>query len=447
MQRRPFPPFLWLLAAFGSIAATPPPELETKPQAVAQCLASLDAWIIAQPKAVRVVPGVSFELRQCKGIVLEGTGQSGSELAERAAALIASASGVRLPVLRGQSSGRTLKIEMLATPQEFAQVTGLGKELYDQIGDQGYALVIEGQRVVLAARAVPGMRYAITTLAQIAADRAALPGLMICDWPSLKYRGAQQDISRGQVPTPATLKRLACPKDIIIGSYYCAGGPYRPAWEKDYPRLQEKRLDFFAQAWIYSHVWLTPWVKPAAEFSDLEVSRGVAHAALGSITADWGDAGHFHSVGEEWLPFLYHGAVRSRRWLWPGGFRGWPNLVRVKFPPTPEGAERYVDNQQLSFMVRFLWTGRGMRFHPFLHGGGEYLVEGFPILPHLSRLFRGQLKLRMLFHVGNERLCDLMELLKAGASLRSRRGAKLFQVRIISLTELCAGRNLGFPWP
>jgi len=31
----------------------------------------------------------------------------------------------------------------------------------------------------------------------------------ICDWPSLKYRGVQQDISRGQVPTPETLKRLA----------------------------------------------------------------------------------------------------------------------------------------------------------------------------------------------------------------------------------------------
>jgi hypothetical protein len=67
-------------------------------------------------------------------------------------------------------------------------------------------------------------------------------------------------------------------------------------------------LDFFAQAWIYSHVWLSPWVNRAAEFSDLEVSRGLRYGAIGSITTDWGDAGHFHFVGEEWLPFLYHGA-------------------------------------------------------------------------------------------------------------------------------------------
>jgi hypothetical protein len=49
-------------------------------------------------------------------------------------------------------------------------------------------------------------------------------------------------------------------------------------------------------------------VNPAAGFSDLEVSRGAKHGAIGSVTTDWGDAGHFHFVGEEWLPFLYHGA-------------------------------------------------------------------------------------------------------------------------------------------
>ena len=33
--------------------------------------------------------------------------------------------------------------------------------------------------------------------------------MTIYDWPVLRYRGAQQDISRGQVPKPATLNRLA----------------------------------------------------------------------------------------------------------------------------------------------------------------------------------------------------------------------------------------------
>jgi Glycosyl hydrolase family 20, domain 2 len=476
-------------AAVSVVAKTASQGLETNPQAVARCLASLDAWIVAQPKAVRPLPGVSFSLARCKGIVLEGAGQAGVGLSEQASAAIAIASGVQLPVLKRPASGRTVRLVMLADPRQFAKATGLGAELFEQIGDQGYALVIDAKQAVLAARAIPGLRHGITTLEQIAIDRTVLPGLVVCDWPCLKYRGAQQDISRGQVPTTAALKRLASvlaqakmnelelyieheykfktfpdisppeglapaeaqdlaacaaqnglevhpllqtlghsyhilnkpqyqhlrvgpcekapwimtfdvrkpeavrmvttmidelcetfpgelfnvditeididglqtngvtvsqatdlvfgyvlqlnaavrkhhkrlmiaqgpldsqghlagmgpkldrlPNDIIIGSYYCAGGPYQPAWEKDYPRLQEKRLDFFAQAWIYSHVWLTPWVKAAAEFSDLEVSRGLRHGAIGSITTDWGDAGHFHFVGEEWLPFLYHGA-------------------------------------------------------------------------------------------------------------------------------------------
>lgn len=135
---------------------------------------------------------------------MEGMGHDGADLGAQASAFIASASGVQLPVPKSRTSGRALTLEMLATPQAFAEATGLGAELFEQIGDQGYALVIDAKHVLLAARAIPGMRHAITTLGQIAADRTVLPGITICDWPSLKYRGAQQDISRGQVPVPAT---------------------------------------------------------------------------------------------------------------------------------------------------------------------------------------------------------------------------------------------------
>jgi hypothetical protein len=38
-----------------------------------------------------------------------------------------------------------------------------------------------------------------------------VPGVHVRDWPSLAYRGVQYDISRGQMPTLATLKGLAHP--------------------------------------------------------------------------------------------------------------------------------------------------------------------------------------------------------------------------------------------
>jgi hypothetical protein len=98
------------------------------------------------------------------------------------------------------------------------------------------------------------------------------------------------------------------PKNIIVSSYYCAGGPYAPAWERDFPRLQAHGTDFFAQAWIGSHLRLIPSPQHAADFSDKEVTRGLQYGALGSVSTDWGDDGHYHFVGQNWFTFLYHGA-------------------------------------------------------------------------------------------------------------------------------------------
>jgi len=462
---------------------------ETNATSVAQCLAALDTWILAPPKAVQVSPGVTLDLRQCRGITWSGSGPGQAELAQSATNLLTGAGGRSLRLLSNHSSKYAVALEWLRDRHQFSRTTQLDAGLFDRLGDQGYLLEISADGIRLSARATPGMRHALMTLAQIASDRQLLPGLTLCDWPTLKYRGVQQDISRGQVPAPAALERLAetlalakmnllelyieheyhfqafpeisppegltpaeakaltlqaarrgvevhpllqtlghsyhtlklpkyqhlrvgpctnapwimtfdirkpeavrmvttmidelcesfpgdlfnvditeididglqadgvtvsqatdlvygyvlklhealkrhgrrlmiaqgpldsqghlagmgpkleaLPKDLIIGSYYCAGGPYKPAWSKDFPRLRDHHIDFFAQAWIYSHVWLTPWINPAAEFSDQEVARAAEFGGIGSITTDWGDAGHFHFVGEEWLPFLYHGA-------------------------------------------------------------------------------------------------------------------------------------------
>ena len=122
MQHLRLPIVLWVLAAISLTAATAQREFETTPEAVAKCLASLDTWIIAQPKAVRPLPGVSFDLNKCKGITLSGADVSQSDLAQRAAELIANASGVRLPVIKGHPTGRTIKLELLATPAQFVNV-------------------------------------------------------------------------------------------------------------------------------------------------------------------------------------------------------------------------------------------------------------------------------------------------------------------------------------
>ena len=457
------------------------------PSDTTAALSAMDTWIVAQPKSVEPLAAVSFDLAGCKGIVSAANDEV-RELAEWAADRLAATSGVRLPLLESPV-GPVVTLVLAEAPTAFPARATIDDAQFAQLGDHGYVLAIDADGITLASRTIAGLRHAVTSLAQIAADRAVLPGMIIRDWPSLKYRGVQQDVSRGQVPTPQTLERLAdvlaegkmnvlelyiehvykykafpdisppegytpeeahalanhaaragvevhpllqglghgyhilskpqyehlrispsekapwimtfdirkpeavqmvttmidelcetfpgelfaiditeididglqadglpleqvtdlvygyvlqlndavkkherrliiaqgpldsqghlagmgpkldvLPKEVIIGSYYCAGGPYQPAWEKDFPRLHEQGFDFFAQAWIYSHALLTPWVSKSAEFSDLEISRGLMHGAMGSITTDWGDLGHFHFVGEEWLPFLYHGA-------------------------------------------------------------------------------------------------------------------------------------------
>lgn len=465
------------------------------PGNAAQTLAALDTWILAPPKWVQALPGVSFDIASAKGITADPGAAEMQTLTQHAASSLEAMAGVKLPVLTSRAQEPVIALVVAKDIEKFPPALKIPSAPLDKLGEQGYALSISSEGIILSAHTITGLRYAVTTLTQIATGRTLLPGMVICDWPSLKYRGLQQDISRGQVPTLAALKKLAeaaswakmnqmefylehvykykvfpdisppeglspeegkewsehaarlgvevhpllqglghsfhilskpqyqhlrigpsekmpwimtfdirkpeavqmvctmidelcetfsgelfniditeididdlqkegitleqvtdlvfkyvlqlndavkkhnrrlmitqgpldsqghlagmgpkldlLPKDIIIGSYYCAGGPYQPAWEKDFPRLHEKGFDFFAQPWIYSHVWLTPWVNKAAEFSNLEVSRGLQYEVSGSITTDWGDVGHFHFVGEEWLPFLYHGAC-----AWNGG--------------------------------------------------------------------------------------------------------------------------------
>jgi hypothetical protein len=51
-----------------------------------------------------------------------------------------------------------------------------------------------------------------------------------------------------------------------------------------------------------------PYVGHAMDFSDITISRGLRFGAMGSVTADWGDDGHYHLPGLTWYPFLYHAA-------------------------------------------------------------------------------------------------------------------------------------------
>ena len=57
-------------------------DMETTPQGVVNALTGLDTWILVQPKAVAPLPGESFDLSVCKGLVITDVPR---ELAQQAA--------------------------------------------------------------------------------------------------------------------------------------------------------------------------------------------------------------------------------------------------------------------------------------------------------------------------------------------------------------------------
>jgi len=79
-----------------------------------------------------------------------------------------------------------------------------------RIGDpQRYRLAISPTLIEITAGADAGAYYAIQTLREmLAVHGRSLPCCRIEDWPDFPRRGAYHDISRGKIPTVATLKAL-----------------------------------------------------------------------------------------------------------------------------------------------------------------------------------------------------------------------------------------------
>ena len=74
---------------------------------------------------------------------------------------------------------------------------------------EAYALEVRGQEIVCAAKESAGLFYGLQTLCQmIRANRNgnALPCLTVGDWPSLRWRCFQDDLTRGPSSTLQTLK-------------------------------------------------------------------------------------------------------------------------------------------------------------------------------------------------------------------------------------------------
>ena len=70
--------------------------------------------------------------------------------------------------------------------------------------EEGYAIVWQGNALYVIGETAAGVFYGAQTVKQLVrgyGKAAALTGAVIRDWPALRYRGQQDDLSRGPMPT------------------------------------------------------------------------------------------------------------------------------------------------------------------------------------------------------------------------------------------------------
>lgn len=96
----------------------------------------------------------------------------------------------------------------------------------DGAGAEDYQLRVERDAITCCGRGAAGLFYAAQTLCQLIRanrDGTELPCLAVEDWPSLKWRCAQDDLTRGPSSTLATLQRgieLGASLKLNMFTYY-----------------------------------------------------------------------------------------------------------------------------------------------------------------------------------------------------------------------------------
>jgi hexosaminidase len=185
--------------------------------------------LIPEPKEVQVHSG-SFRVRGTTRILVEFGHQSEDRIAaETLAEEIHDQSGLKLSITGEKAQARqersTITLARLedSRVREFLESKGLRA---DSIGDQGYLLFSDNTHLIVAANTGQGLFYGVQTLRQLLREdggNLVCPAVSIRDWPSMEWRGVQDDISRGPIPTEDYMKRqirtLAAYKVNLFGLY------------------------------------------------------------------------------------------------------------------------------------------------------------------------------------------------------------------------------------
>src|ERR1051325_1834923 len=165
--------------------------------------------VIPAPKTVEFGAG-SFAIdRRVRVIVADSKSADDRFAAEDFSEDLKTTAGVALPVGKGKSR-RDIVIGEIDFPAIAETLRRNGISVAAALTDEGYVLFANSEQVVVAGKTAAGTFYGLQTLKQLVRGegaRAFIPAVKIIDWPTMRWRGVSDDISRGPVPTVNYIKR------------------------------------------------------------------------------------------------------------------------------------------------------------------------------------------------------------------------------------------------
>jgi hexosaminidase len=101
---------------------------------------------------------------------------------------------------------KAIYLEVL-NKKKFPDLSG---EDAERFAEEGYTLSVTAQRITVSGATDAGLFYGIQTLRQLihpAEKGIVVPAVKIVDWPTMRWRGLHDDISRGPIPTLEYMKK------------------------------------------------------------------------------------------------------------------------------------------------------------------------------------------------------------------------------------------------
>src|SRR2546421_7759031 len=166
------------------------------------------AQIIPAPKQLTLGAG-SFSVRDARVTLADTKSAEDQFAAQDFIDDLKATAGVSLSLSRGQARRDILvgRIDLLPIAQALKRG---GAEPPATLNEEGYLIVANADHVIVAGNTNAGTFYGLQTLKQLVRGDGAsafIPALKIVDWPTMRWRGVSDDISRGPVPTVDYIKR------------------------------------------------------------------------------------------------------------------------------------------------------------------------------------------------------------------------------------------------